>query len=240
MLYSELVALYEKLAGTTKRLEKVAILAEFLPSLKGHEELIYFLRGRVFPDYDSRELGISTQLVLKAIARAAGVGSDEVVSLFKKFGDLGDVAFSMLGNHTQKSLFSKPLSVEHIFASLRKIVEITGEGTVDKKLGVISELLISARPIETRYIVRTLLSDLRIGVADAVLLETINSRFFSGNKDSLAKVQRAYDLLTDFAEVLRLCERGLDSIQHVSLLPGRPTNVMLAVKVDDIHEAFDV
>ncbi len=240
MLYSELVGVYEKLAGTTKRLEKVRILSEFIARFKGQEEFSYLLRGRVFPDYDSRELGVSTQIVLKAISRATGVGVEEVVILFKKNGDLGDIALIMLEKHKQKSLFSKALSLEHVFNSLRKITEISGDGAIDKKLALISELLISSRPIEARYIIRTILSDLRIGVADAVLLEAINLKFFSGDKITLEKVQRAYDLLTDFAEVLKLCEKGIESIEHVSLIPGRPTNVMLAVKVQDIDEAFEV
>ena len=240
MLYLEITELYEQLAGTTKRLEKTAILSEFIPAFKGNEEWIYLLRGRVFPEYDSRELGISTQLVLKAISRATGVSSEEVLSLFKKNGDLGDVALTLLEKHKQKSLFSKSLSVEHVFMSLRKIADINGDGAVDKKLAIISELLVSSKPIEARYIIRTLLSDLRIGMAGAVLLEAINLNFFSGAKNTLEKVQRAYDLLTDFAEVLRMCEKGIDSINHVSLIPGRPTNVMLAVKVMDIEEAFEV
>ncbi|MSS74566.1 ATP-dependent DNA ligase [Candidatus Pacearchaeota archaeon] len=240
MLYSELVAVYEDLSKTPKRLEKIAILSKFISDFRGHEEFIYLFRGRVFPDYDSREFGISTQLVLKAISRATGVSSEEVVSLFKKLGDLGNVAFSIFEKSKQKSLFSKSLSVEHVFTSLRKITEIKGDGAVDKKLNIISELLINSKPIEAKYIVRTLLSDLRIGVADAVLIESINLNFFSGDKSTLEKVQRAYDLLTDYSEVLKLCENGLDAINYVKLIPGRPTNVMLAVKVLDIDEAFEV
>ncbi len=240
MLYFELAKLYESLSKTTKRLEKIKILSDFIAIFKDKEEFSYLLRGRVFPDYDSRELGVSTQIILKAIARATGVRIDEVVVSFKKNGDLGNVAFLILEKYKQNSLFSKNLSVEYVFTTLRKIEDITGKGAIDKKLALISELLISAKPIEAKYIIRTLLSDLRIGVADAVLLEAINLNFFSGKKETLEKVQRAYDLLTDFAEVLKLCEKGIESIEHVSLIPGRPTNVMLAVKVLNIDEAFEV
>ncbi len=240
MLYSELVEVYECLSRTTKRLEKIRILSDFIASFKDREEFSYLLRGRVFPDYDSRELGVSTQIIIKAIARATGVRTDEVVTLFKKNGDLGNVAFLLLEKHKQNSLFSKNLSVEHVFTTLRKIGDITGKGAIDKKLDLISELLINTKPLEEKYIIRTLLSDLRVGVADAVLLEAINLKFFFGKKETLEKVQRAYDLLTDFAEVLKLCEKGIESIEHVSLIPGRPTNVMLAVKVSDIAEAFEV
>ena len=58
MQYSEFVKVYEELASTTKRLEKTDILARFLPELRGHEEWIYLIRGKIFPDYDEREFGI--------------------------------------------------------------------------------------------------------------------------------------------------------------------------------------
>ncbi|MEK6846894.1 MAG: ATP-dependent DNA ligase [Nanoarchaeota archaeon] len=239
MHYSEIVEVYERLGKTTKKLEKAAIIAEFLPRLRGHEEWVYLLRGRVVPDYDSRELGISTQLAIKAIARAAGVSSEEVVNKFKKVGDLGDVASELLKHRKQNSLFGKKLMIEHVFASLRKLAEITGDGAVDKKLNIISELLISASVDESRYIVRTLLGDLRVGVADAVLLDAIAKAFFNGT-DVSDNIQNAYDLLNDFAEVLQLAFSGPSAFEKASLVPGRPLNPMLAVKVADLEEAFEV
>ena len=69
MLYAQFVEIYEALASTTKRLEKTSILAEFLKKLKDHPQWVYLLKGRVFPDYDSREFGISDKLVIKTIAK---------------------------------------------------------------------------------------------------------------------------------------------------------------------------
>src|SRR3989338_7239996 len=178
MLYSEIVAVYEKLASTAGRIDKTSIIAGFLPRLKGCEEYAYLLRGRVFAEYDSREFGISTQLVIKAISRASGFSTDEVVLTFKKEGELGNVAVQLLGKRKQNSLFSKKLTIAHVFESLQKIASINGDGSVDKKLGVISELLIEADAREACYIIRTLLGDLRIGVADAVLLGAIAEAFF--------------------------------------------------------------
>ena len=240
MYYSEFVELYEKLASTTKKLQKIDIIAGFLHRLKGNEELVYLLRGRVFPDYDSRELGISTQLVIKAISVASGFSSDEVISKFKEIGDLGDVAFNLLKKKKQNSLFSKKLSVEHVIDSLRKITSITGDGTVDKKVAIVSELLIESHERESCYIVRTLLGDLRIGVADAVLVDSILKCFFSDDKEMINKVQKAYDLTNDFAQVLKFAFNGNKGFDHVRLIPGRALNVMLATKVADVAEAFEV
>lgn len=240
MLYSEFVELYENLSKTSKRLEKVRILSEFISKLRNLEKLSYLLKGRVFPDYDSREIGVSTQIVIKAIARATGNSSENVVSIFKKNGDLGEVASIMLEKSKQNSLNSRVLTAENVFENIRKLVEITGDGTIDKKLAIISELLINSKSIEAKYIIRTLLSDLRVGVADAVILEAINLHFFSGNKESLELVQKSYDLINDLSEILVFCKAGINSLKNISLIPGRPLNVMLAVKVSDIDEAFEV
>ena len=240
MLYSEIVAIYERLSATTKKLEKIEIIASFLPKLKGKEEYAYLLRGRVFAEYDSREFGISTQLVIKAISRASGFSTDDIVLTFKKEGDLGNVAVQLLGKRKQNSLFSKKLTIAHVFESLQKIASINGDGSVDKKLGVISELLIEADAREACYIIRTLLGDLRIGVADAVLLGSIAQSFFLNNKIMLDKIERVYDLVTDFAQVLRFAFKGASAFEYVSLIPGRPLNVMLATKVSSVEESFEV
>ncbi len=240
MLYSEIVELYEKLASTTKKLEKVSFISDFLPKLKGNEDFIYLLRGRVFPDYDSRELGISTQLVIKAIGVASGFSLSDVVSKFKEIGDLGDVAFDLLKKKKQHSLFSKKLTVNHVIDSLRKITSISGDGSVDSKVSIVSELLIESHGRESCYIVRTLLGDLRLGVADAVLLDSIVKAFFSNEPDMIDKVQRSYDLVTDFSQVLKFAFSGRKYFEHISLIPGRALNVMLPTKVKSIQEAFEV
>src|SRR3989338_890441 len=69
MNYREFVDVYEALSATTKRLEKMEILSQFLKKLaeKGESEWIYLLRGRVFAEHDPHEFGFSTQLAIKAI-----------------------------------------------------------------------------------------------------------------------------------------------------------------------------
>ena len=240
MLYSEIVELYEKIGSTTKKLEKTKIIASFLPKLNGHEEYLYLLKGRVFADYDSREFGISTQLVIKAISQTSGFSIEEVVLNFKKSGDLGNVSVELLKLKKQNSLFSKELTVKHVFDSLRKISSIVGVDSVSRKLEIIFDLLIESNAREACYIIRTLLGDLRIGVADAILLSSIGEAFFPNNKQMLENIQRVYDLVTDFAQVLTFAFKGEDAFEHVSLIPGRPMNVMLATKVQDVNEAFEV
>jgi DNA ligase-1 len=242
MNYLRFVETYEKLSGTTKRLEKTAILADFLKILKkeGKSEWVYLLNGRIVPDYDAREIGISTQLTLKAIAHSFGAKEEDVLKKFKKIGDLGEVAEEFASNKKQSTLGAKKLSVEKVFENLRKIMDIEGKGAVDKKMDLISELLANASPAEAKYIVRTLLSDLRVGVSVPTIVDALALAFL---KDDGAgdKIQSAYDLANDFAVVFDVVSKGnLAALEKISIEPGKPLNVMLAVKVADIQEAFEV
>lgn len=240
MRYSDFVSVYTSLSKTTKRLEKTRILAVFLPHLKKQEELVYLLRGRVFPEYDVRELGVSQQLTIKAIAKAVGSTPDKVLKEFSVSGDLGDVAFHLLSRKKQLGLYHRDLTAEHVFASLTALASIDGKGTVDKKLSIIAELLISANPEEARYLVRTILGDLRVGVADAILTEAIAAAFFEGSKEVLEKVEQTYALVNDFAEILSMAFKGEKAFAHAHLVPGRPVQVMLAVKAESIEDGLRI
>lgn len=242
MNYSEFVEVYEKLSGTSKRLEKTSILAGFLKSLKqkGKSEWVYLLLGRVVPDYDSREIGISTQLAIKAIAHSFGISEADVLKRFKKVGDLGEIAEEFADKRKQSTLSLKRLGVEKVFGNLRKIMTVEGKGAVDRKMALVSELLGNASGKEAKYILRTLLSDLRIGVAAPTIVDALALAFFESKKDAAEKIQAAYDLANDFAVMLDACAGGEKELEKIGLEPGRPINVMLAVKVSDIKEAFEV
>ncbi|MBI2632115.1 hypothetical protein HYW75_03865 [Candidatus Pacearchaeota archaeon] len=242
MEYNEFVEVYEKLTATTKKLEKTTILAEFLKYLRkrGRSEWIYLLRGRILPDYDSGEYGISTQLVIKVIASSFGIEEREVIERFNKMGDLGDVAEFCAAKRKQDVLFSRKLSTENVFNTLRKLIGIEGKGTVEKKLGFIAELLSSATGKEAKYIVRTLLGDLRVGVADALLTDALAKGFFEGDQEMKVLIQEKFDLANDFAIIFEASANGKKELEKISILPGRPINVMLAVKAENIEEAFRI
>ncbi|MCX7999990.1 MAG: hypothetical protein N3A69_13735, partial [Leptospiraceae bacterium] len=203
MDYIEFVKVYESLADTTKRLEKVELLSKFLKKLEkeGREDWIYLLRGRVFAEYDPREFGISTQLVIKAISSCFGVSIEKVVEKFRRVGDLGDVATEFAEKRKQSALFSNKLETKKVFDNLRKIVEVEGKGAVEKKIDLVVELLSFASGREARFLIRTLLGDLRIGVADALIIDALALAYFSGNREMREKIAENYDMTNDLSLV---------------------------------------
>lgn len=240
MHYSEFVNLYESLAKTSSRLEKTSILAEFLKKLKNHPpEYIYLLKGRVFPDYDPREFGISDKLVIKAIVKASGAKEQEILKHFRKIGDVGEIAELLINKRKQSTLFSSKLEVKKVFENLKKLMKIEGKGSVERKLSLISELLNSASGKEAKYVVRTLLSDLRIGVAEGVIRDSLAEAFFP-NQNMAEKVESAYDLANDYAVVFGALSKGKKELEKITIIPGKPLKVMLPVKVTEIEEAFRI
>lgn len=241
MQYSELVALYEELSGTTKRLEKRDIIAQFLPKLlKEEARYVYLMHGKVTADYDSREFGISRQLVMKGLGQTFGKTSEKIEALFATQGDLGEITETLAEKRTQKGLFAQPLTVAHVFEQLESILGLSGKGSVERKLGVVEGLLGHASATEAKYIVRTLLGDLRIGVQGAVLVDAIAQAWYPDEAEVIPLVQEGYDLTTDFAGVLHAAARGKAALRKMILHPDRPLQVMLPVKVTELEEAFEI
>ena len=235
MDYSELVNLYEALEKTTKRLEKTEILSNFLKKIDKDDFgfVMYLLQGKVFPSWDERKIGMSSRIMLKVIAKATGISSEKVEDEWRRIGDLGMVSEELIKNKKQRTLHFFKLKVEKVFENIRKLAELEGKGTVDKKINLIAELLSNASPLEAKYITRTILETLRIGVADGVIRDAIAKAF---DKD-VKEVQRAFDASNDFSKVV-LAIKG-KTLGRIKIQVGIPIKVMLALKEETIEDAFE-
>jgi DNA ligase-1 len=261
MLYSKLAEIYEKLESNPKRLAKTAILADFFTSLKENEGYIVIMAtGSIFPVHEEKELGISSQLIIKSISKATGASISEVEKKWKSIGDLGKVAEQLCSVKKQSTLFSQNLTVEKVYQNILKVSEFSGSGAVDKKVSLVAELLAHSSSIEARYIVRSVLEELRIGVGEGSVRDAIvwscfakklgieynkkENDFSMNNREEYNEysnaVQEAYDLAADFSIVFAAAKKGIKTLKEIKMISGKPLKVMLALKVKDIEEGFEV
>lgn len=240
MDYLKLANYYEETASTTKRLEKTDITAGFLNNLKEEDkDVLYLLVGDIYPEYDERKIGISTQLAIKAISKATGSTEKKVISEWKKIGDLGEVSFKLTKTKKQSTLDSHIISTKKVLDDLRKLPELEGKGTVAKKISIITGILTSATPIEAKYLVRTLIGDLRIGVQESTIRESLAKAFFSGIDNISEIVQRAIDKSNDLAIVFELChKKDIKHLEKLTLHVGKPIKAMLAQKAKSMEAGF--
>ena len=240
MLYKKLAELYKELSSTTKRLEKTEILSKFLRYLpESDKEVMYLLLGDIYPEYDERRIGISNQLAIKAISKSIGADKNEVVKEWKSIGDLGEVAEKLKTKKKQSTLHSNILTTEKILENLRRLPELEGKGTVNKKLALITELFTSASPLEMLYLTRTLIGDLRIGVQESTIREGMASAFFDKDKEISELIQKAIDKSNDLASIFEIVKKGeVRDLKKVPLKIGHPIKAMLPKKVSKIEEGF--
>lgn len=241
MKYSDLCKVYEDLENNPSRLKKIEILSKFLEKMKNekNKEIIYLLQGRAFPDYNKTELGISNNLVEKVLSKSTGSEKREIINQWKEKGDLGSVAEYLVKKKSQKTLSQKKLTADKVLENLKKLSEFEGKGTIDKKLSLIAELLTAAKPIEAKYLVRTILHDLRIGVGSGTIRDSIVKACFENEKENKKLVQQAYDKTTDFASVFEKACKGKKSLEKIQLEPGKPVKVMLFQKEETIKDGFE-
>ena len=260
MQYSALVKVYETLETNSKRLTKTYHIAELLKKTPADDlnVITLLVQGRIFPTSSEEKIGVASQIVIKAISKSTGEDIKKIEQKFKKIGDLGKVAEELTKTKTQSTLFSNELTVKKVFDNLKKLTELTGTGSIDKKISLISELLTSAKPEEAKYIVKTVLEQMRIGVGEGSMRDSIVWAFFEKQielkfdenenkatynekfKDYINLVQGAFDLTNDFGEVAYLAktkqEKGLEK---TSIKVGVPIKCMLAIKEDTILLAFE-
>jgi len=240
MRYIKLAELYKEISSTTKRLEKIKILSKFLELLPEQDkDVLYLLLGSIYPEYDERKIGISNQLAIKAISSATGTSKENIIKDWKKIGDIGEIAENCTNKKKQSTLSSQILTTEKVIENLRKLPELAGKGTVPKKISLITELLTSAEPLEAKFLVRTLIGDLRIGIQEATIREAMAKAFFKADKIASEKIQKAIDKTNDLSSVFILARKQkLKELEKLNLEIGKPIKAMLAQKAKDFEDGF--
>ena len=235
MKYQELVNVYEALGATTKRLEKTDILADFFKTVEEDdlEKITLMALGSVFPSWSEEEQGIGDKLVMKAVGDAVGVSVDAVEDAIRDEGDIGAAAEKLYAKKAQMTFFSQPLTVKFVYNQLRKLATISGSRSTARKISNILELLSSASGKEAKYICRTILEELRIGVGEGIIRDAI-SQAFDVDK---AVAERAHMLTNDLGLVAKVSkEEGEEGLKKLTLVPGRPVKPMLA----QLSEGIDI
>lgn len=237
--YAKLVECYERIASTTSRLEKEDIIADFLLQIKEEDpDIIYdvtlLLQGKIFPPWSEKEMGISTQLIIKTLSKMLGENTRNIEDKLASVGDMGEITEELVSNNKQVTFFTVALTVKKVIQNLRKTESIMGSNSQNKKLNYLLELYTNATPLEAKYITRTITERLRIGVGEGTLVEAI-AKAYSIEKEV---IDRAYMLSNDLGEVARRAQQSVEEVKKLTISPGKPIKPMLAQLSPGITESI--
>jgi DNA ligase-1 len=238
MKYSVLAETYEKLEKESGKLKKTEILSQLLKktSTKLLPKIVLLASGKIYPTQSQEKTGIANKMMIKTLARTTGLPEKKIIKRFRDLGDLGLVAEDCVKEKTQSSLMKKELTVDMVFDNLQKLSEIEGKGSQERKMDIISQLLTSAKPKEAKYIVRTSLQTMRIGVAEGIIRDSISQAYKVDKKI----VEHSWFLHPDYGEIAVIAKKeGKDGLEKVNLTIGKPYVVMLGESIPTLKEGLE-
>jgi len=255
-----------KLENTASRLVMIEILADFFKQieLKSVKEACYLLQGGLVPSYHSLEFQLSEKMILRALARLdtdraapttqpsdlfgqpdLNLGLAKVSKLYKDSGDLGATTQKVLsaGNYAQGFL-----DLLVFFQALKNIATQAGQGSQEKKLLGLIELLKQIDPLASRYTIRIILGKMRLGFSVATMLDSL-SWVYKGDKSLAPILERAYQkkadiglLAQDYLTLIRqkVSEQTLiNSLQNQKVSVGVPVIPALCQRLNFAAEIID-
>lgn len=239
MKYKILADNYEKIEKTSSRLEMTDILVDLIKKTPPEvlPKIVYLTQGKLYPDFMGIEIGMAEKTAAKAFAKFMNLEEEEILQEIRKIGDLGQAAFNLMKKHNFED--KEILTVDEVYQGLDQIAKIAGVGTVEKRMKLLGELLLKASPIEAKYLLRTVVGKLRLGLADMTILDAL-SIAFGGGKHTRQIVERAYNLTSDLGEVaLKIAKEGIRGVEKITVKPGNPIRPMLAERLSSPKEILE-
>jgi len=230
---SKLAEVFTHLEKTSSSLAMIDILADFFLKISPQEAKIsaYLLRGELTPSYEGLEIGLADKMVMRAISRSENIDVEKVKSLFKKTGDLGLVIEELRENKR-----GGELTIKKAFENLIEIAKTTGEGSQEKKIDLLVNLLSKTSGQEAKYIIRTILRTLRLGVGEMTFLYGLSKAFGDGKKQKEI-LEYAFNVLSDLGEVAYAVSKlGIKKIAEIKPKIGVPIRMMLANRIQELEE----
>lgn len=227
----------DRIAATTRKLEKTEVLAEYFRSVPAEEAAVasVFFSGRPFPAWEETTLQVGGRLLWQIAAELSGKSEKELTAAYREYGDLGAVAGAVLPARGEWQDIAPP-KVQVIFRAIA-----TARGPAAKRI-LVRKLLSEITPLEAKYLIKIMTGDLRIGLKESLVEEAIAKAFppepagSAPNKVYFAAVQRANMLLGDIGETLKLAAEG--RLPEAKMRMFHPIGFMLASPAESAEDAL--
>ena len=237
MEFKTLTAYLQKLEGTSSRIEITKILADVFQKLSPAEidKAVYLILGILAPGYSGAVFNMAERMVIRAIAGAFDQKPENITSLYKQKGDLGEVVV-VVGTLKKAS----KLSVSEVYQKLFDIAKDAGEESQERKVGKTSELLKVLDPEGAKYITRIILGKLRLGFSDKTILDAL-SWMETGGKDRKKELEGAYNILPDVGFLAKAVKEKGVTVATKKIVPqlGVPMLPMLMARLKSPKEMIE-
>lgn len=250
MTFKRLSQYFKELEENASRLKITEILSDLFKEceLEEIDKVCYLSLGRLFPAYVGIEFQMAEKMMIRAVAKALGIGPEKVTREYKKLGDLGEAAqglnMNLSGIKTRSLLEGLngrgkkgDLTVLQVYERLLEIAKDNGAGSVERKIDKMAALIEDLDELSVRFMVRIPLGKLRLGFSEMTILDAL-SWMVGGNKSLRVEFEGGYNVLADIGEIARRVkkDKGIIKIQPKV---GTPVISALAQRLGTVEEMLE-
>jgi DNA ligase 1 len=222
----------ETVRKTSSKLRKIDSVASYFENLPTDEDLriaATLLSGRIFASgAEFTEINVGYSLIWQAISEFHGMKENELSEYYLKYGDMGSAVEDWLKSIGRRastaSLFQdSDLTLAEFYSSLKELARASGKGSTERRMLILKRVFSQIKePVEAKYVLRILGGEMRIGLVEGLVEESIAKAF----SKTLAEIRNANLVYGDVGQVAVLAKR--DGLSEAELTLFRPTNFMLA------------
>ncbi|HZB64851.1 MAG TPA: ATP-dependent DNA ligase [Nitrososphaeraceae archaeon] len=224
--FSLFVETCEKIRSTTKKNEKTEIISNYITNLDetSLSIAVLFLSGRALPIGSTRTLNIGFNTIMESLSEIAMLDIKDIQNIHLKHGDIGAMAEYAVSKKHIISLFNQQerISLSYVYHQFKKIANISGFGSNKNKKNILKGLLIACSPLESKYLIKIITGEMRIGSVEG-LVEIALSRAFDRE---LQYIREAMLISGDISQVAVLAKKNI--LHNAVMRPFVPVSFMLA------------
>ena len=224
--FSLFVETCEKIRSTTKKNEKIDIISNYITNLDetSLSIAVLFLSGRALPIGSTRTLNIGFTTIMESLSEIAMLDIKDIQNIHLKHGDIGAMAEYAVSKKHIISLFNQQerISLSYVYHQFKKIANISGFGSNKNKKNILKGLLIACSPLESKYLIKIITGEMRIGSVEG-LVEIALSRAFDRE---LQYIREAMLISGDVSQVAVLAKKNI--LHNAVMRPFVPVSFMLA------------
>jgi DNA ligase-1 len=224
--FSLFVETCEKIRSTTKKNEKIDIISNYITNLDetSLSIAVLFLSGRALPIGSTKTLNIGFTTIMESLSEIAMLDIKDIQNIHLKHGDIGAMAEYAVSKKHIISLFNQQegISLSYVYHQFKKIANISGSGSNKNKKNILKGLLIACSPLESKYLIKIITGEMRIGSVEG-LVEIALSRAFDRE---LQYIREAMLISGDVSQVAVLAKKNI--LHNAIMRPFVPVSFMLA------------
>jgi len=224
----------QKLENTSKRLEMISIISNFIKEVDPQEIdiAIYMALGYLKNPFNNPKFNIADKMMIKILSQTLNKDSKDILDNYETTGDLGTTFFEL------SKTINSDLTLKQVHFDLLSIAQTQGIGSQDLKILKTSKLLNSVNKLSGKFLIRIILSTTRLGFTELTIIDALS--VYLNNKSFKPLIEQKYNEHPDIGLIAKnIVQKGIKGLDEISIKPGVPIQLQKAQRVKSFEEVLN-